>query len=466
MQPRTRTIFVLALLGAAACGNATHRDPDGGKLDPTDAAASTDGPAGDAGADSGIPIPAGSIVSGAVVDAIGVPQGQVTVEIAGQLVVTGSDGRFSVQAPAAFPFDVRVSSRYDVSAVLPPQPPRRIGALFVGVERLDPTLMLPFEGRKASGPRAMGQINGGLAGLGRPSDATSGIVISPLGIGNAGVTTYSALTGWALVSPTDTSRSTAVRIAYWKGMGETISFLAMGKSADQTINNGQTVTNVNITTAAASSAPLSASLTASSTFTSLKSLVSIGLGDFTFTPWEANKPLAGATTISMPVPQLDEASYDLSLLARVSADDTSGRQVHLVARKLAPGADLGAVALPDPPALAEPGDAAIVPLSGTAFRLTQAESHVRVYAFDYDDVGVFVISAAEQIAFPDLSPVSITTPTSGTAVGWRVTSYAEASVAAALGPRGYTGASADRTSIPAGEVRIEGSSERRTLMVQ
>ena len=176
--------------------------------------------------------------------------------------------------------------------------------------------------------------------------------------------------------------------------------------------------------------------------------------------------LAGATTISMPVPQLDEASYDLSLLARVSADDTSGRQVKLVARKLAPGANLGAVALPDPPALVEPGDAAIVPLPGTAFRLTQAESHVRVYAFDYDDVGVFVISAADQIAFPDLSSVSIVAPTSGTTVGWRVTSYAEASVAAALGPRGYTGASVNRASIPAGEIRIEGASERRTLTVQ
>jgi len=464
---RRSTFIALALLAAIGCRDGVGANgPDGGIADPADSGM-FDAQPGDAGADGPIAIPPGSTITGTVVDARGLPQAQVTVTLTGALVITGADGKFSVPAPAAFPYDLLLSGRYDTSSVLPAQmAPRRVGVLFSGVDRLDPTLMLPFGVTAATGTRSEALIKGGYAGLGRPADTTGGIVISPMGIGNVGPTFYTFVPFWTPSSPADTSRMTAVRLALWKGTGEALTVLASGKSAEQTFTNGQTVNGADIVTTAATGSPLTASVTAGSVFTHLQALVTIGVGDFTFTPWEVNKPLAGATPISMPVPTLDDASFDLGLTARISADDLNGRRVRLMARKLAPGTALASLVLPDPPALVEPADAATVPLSGTTFRISQVDPHLRVHAFDFDDVGLFVVTAADQLAFPDLSAVSIAAPTSGTTVGWRVTSYTEPSVSAALGASGYTGARADRASIPAGEIRVEGSSERRTFVVQ
>jgi hypothetical protein len=232
------------------------------------------------------------------------------------------------------------------------------------------------------------------------------------------------------------------------------------------VSKGQALTGIDIVTAAATSAPLSAVVTAPGAYGQLRALVAVGVGDYTFTPWQADKAIAGATPVAMPVPTLDGASYDLTLIARPAADDVSGRMIQLVARKLAPGADLAAVSLPDPPALVEPAAAASLAIASAQFRVSQAVPHVRVHAFDFDDAGVFVISDADQIAFPDVSAVGIAAPASGRQLGWRVTSWDAASLSAVLGPGGHTGARSDRASIPAGASYTESASERRVLAVQ
>ncbi|MEO6952372.1 MAG: hypothetical protein ABI321_11210 [Polyangia bacterium] len=458
------SLLLVSLLGTMGCGKPSGQAADGGTR--ADAQQPTDGDLPSDGAlpgDGSIPNPPGSMVTGRVVDALGVAQAQVTVEVAGALAITGADGRFTTPAPAALPFELRVSGVFSVQlpGMFPPPPStRRVGVLFMGVDRLDPTLMLPVQGSSVSPTvQARANVEFTVSGLGRPDAAQAGVVISPLGGRTfAYPWTYSAPASWTRTTPTVDSPPTAVSVLFI-GYGPT--YLAAGKSAELMLHNGEMKTGVDIVTAAPTTSTLSATVSASAAFTSMAGSPVLVFGNTTNQLGSTAALLSGASPLSTPVPVMDGALYDLSISA-----SGAPRTARAIVRALAAGTNAGAVTLPEPPALIEPLNNGTVPLSGTAFRVQQPDDRVRTFFFDYDDVSLVVVSTDKQVSFPDLSPVGIAAPWSGTKVGWRVTSYTAPSISAALGSNGYTSTLVDRGAVVPGEIFVEASSESFQFTVE
>ncbi|MEO9194253.1 MAG: hypothetical protein ABI445_11370 [Polyangia bacterium] len=454
---------------AAACGNGHPAgENDGGVIAPSDGATG-DGPATtsdgatleDAGDAGSTVIPPGSMVTGRVVDTKGSAQGQVTVEIGGVLAVTDAAGGFSLPAPASTPFSIKLSGKFSTGGFM--QTIQTVGMLFTAVDRLDPTLMLPLAASTPTNANPVsGTITGTLAGLGKPMDATSTVVISPLGsVGNASVGTYSLVQRWLKADAADTSRTVAVSALFWKGFGASQSFLAYGKSADVVITAGQTTPGVTITTATPTIVQIPGTVAASASLQTVSVSATIALGNATFAAGARGVTLAGPTAFSLPVPLMDGAQYDVLLQSNVAARTTS-----LLLRRITPGTDLGAQTLSDPPALIEPANASTVPVAGTLLRVQDPESRARVFSIVSADATLFVLTADKEIAIPDFSMLGIAAPSSGTKVDWSVKRYTVATPAEAVGPLGYAGDRSDRAAIQPGETYAEARSETFSFFVQ
>jgi len=404
--------------------------------------------------------------------------------VAGTLAITGADGKFSLPAPAALPFDLRVGGLFTLTNQLSlpsdtpmAAAPRRVGMLFQGVDRLDPTLMLPIAGNPASpGSRLQAGLECTVSGLGQPALTNSGILISPLGARGFSLSstpaTYLSTASWIPSSPADTSRSAAVSLFFIDSSG----VVAVGKSAEVVFQAGQlAASGPSIVTAAPTFSPLSATVSAPGAFLSAAATSLLVFGDTTypFPMGGGNAQLSGATPISASIPNMEGAKWDLILSAKsvltaggITFPDPNPRTTRAILRDLTPGATATSVALPEAPAPLEPVNNSTGPVAGTTFRVQQPEDRVRVYVFEYDDVDLFVLSAEKHIVFPDAAPLSIAAPASGTRVLWAVKSYTAPTVSAALGPNGYTSTLPNRSGVQPGEVFVEAGSETFRLYAQ
>lgn len=335
-----------------------------------------------------VEVPAAIDVSGRVIGSDLVPIAGVNVSIGARSALTGADGRFTISS---------VAPPYDLTAVA--SPPKKVGVLYQGLTRRDPTILIPGMAASTSTGTLTGNVTGG-SPLGAADEVTRLIFGSPdlpdwlVNSAQANVTSNPYTLNPSLVGSSATTGT--VHVLQWRLGADNLpaSFTGYASTPGVSISPGGTA-SADLVMSAPPASTIGGTIHLAPSLSYFGQSLSIVFPGTPPTFLGANAP---SGTFSYPFPDVGGATATLIATALYAGSNVSAT----VLAGISPGTANVVVDLPTPCTAVAPADHATNVGTTTDFTWTPMTGTVYVLLV-LGSSSYFVVTAATSARIPDLT---------------------------------------------------------------